>query len=216
MDVRAFLEKFVEGYLFHDLSSLAQVRVAGPYGNCNYSMLLVELAGIELLGALTAPGESLGKEAAHFTHGWREILYADRPGEATYSEPVYKLARHGLAHTFTAKPLINVTKSGDGHLSRDLAGNLVLDVLALEQDLKAAYHLRVLPSLDDEGIRRRLQARLDKLVEHASLQARPYQGLVAVRHVESTPATAFGDYTDCSSTTYQPLTTFPLLEPRKR
>ncbi|MGE5836006.1 MAG: hypothetical protein ACM4AI_16110 [Acidobacteriota bacterium] len=59
MEIEAFLERFVEGYLFGDLESMAQVRLEGrKYGNCGYSMVLVELAGAELLGARRSPAGS--------------------------------------------------------------------------------------------------------------------------------------------------------------
>jgi hypothetical protein len=50
-----FLERYVEGYLFADLQSMAAVKVpAGQYGALGYPMMMTALAGVELLGALTS------------------------------------------------------------------------------------------------------------------------------------------------------------------
>jgi hypothetical protein len=50
MKIEAFLEQFVEGYIFEDLASMESVPNRGRYGNCGYSMVMVALAGVELLG----------------------------------------------------------------------------------------------------------------------------------------------------------------------
>src|SRR5689334_16115349 len=56
MNIADFLEQYVEGYLFEDLTSMEPIR-AGQGKECGavgYPMVAATLAGIELLGALTS------------------------------------------------------------------------------------------------------------------------------------------------------------------
>src|SRR5689334_14597119 len=56
MPIEEFLERFVEGYLFSDLRSLADIKLPGSasFGAAGYPMVASTMAGIELLGALTS------------------------------------------------------------------------------------------------------------------------------------------------------------------
>jgi hypothetical protein len=56
MTLDEFLERFVEGYLFEDLCSMAAIKLSDGqrYGAVGYPMVMTTLAGVELLGILTA------------------------------------------------------------------------------------------------------------------------------------------------------------------
>jgi hypothetical protein len=56
MTLDDFLSRFVEGYLFEDLRSMAAIRLPEGvlYGAAGYPMVMTALSGVELLGMLTA------------------------------------------------------------------------------------------------------------------------------------------------------------------
>jgi hypothetical protein len=113
-------------------------------------MVLVTLAGCELLGALThtRPFDSRNG-AEHFSHFWRNGLYPKDRARADLAPTIRKLVRHGLAHAFVPKPLILVTKNkgSRNHLSCDAEGVLTVDCLMLAEDFRAAYEHFVKPKL---------------------------------------------------------------------
>ena len=166
MDIEDFLKQFIEGYLLPDLASMAAVTPsAGETGACGYSMVLVTLAGCELLGALTFSEPFRPSQGSdHFAHFWQDGLYPTDRLRSELAPAIYKLVRHGLAHAFVTKPLILVTKNKGtkNHLCRDAAGVLTIDCLALADDFRAAYNERfVIPQVQTAHGRSALQRQLD-------------------------------------------------------
>jgi hypothetical protein len=60
MTIDDFLTKFVEGYLFHDLENMSNLKVlpAQVDGAAGYPIVATVMAGIELLGNLLTPNIS--------------------------------------------------------------------------------------------------------------------------------------------------------------
>lgn len=181
MEIRLFLEKHVEGYLFEDLASMAHVGLAPgkTAGAVGYPMVATALAGIELLGSLM----DVGKFNSHagwnaFKRFWTEYLYPSPPRDAL-AGPLYQLARHGLAHVFLAKPGITVVKHNDAtrHLCRDDAGALLIDAIVLSDDLRRAYWERVRPRLSQSSppSATTMQERLDEMIEDYRTKAEAYR-----------------------------------------
>ena len=178
MDIEDFLVRYVEGYLFEDLSSMAKIK-AEPGKTCGaagYPMVSSALGGVELLGALTS-ATTFNKFAGdrYFHDFWERSLYPNpEDHRRAMHAPVYQLARHGLAHNAVAKPLIDVSKTGypEVHLSgAPSSGALVIDCLVLAQDLKDAYFRDVKPGLSG-ALRATMQARLNEMRDQYSARIR--------------------------------------------
>lgn len=196
MNVEDFLKQFVEDYLLRDLASMAAIAPpAGETGACGYSMVLVTLAGCELLGALsyTKPFDPRsGSE--HFTHFWQKGLYPTDPVRSNLAPTIYKLVRHGLAHAFVTKPLILVTKNKGtkDHLCRDAADVLTIDCLALADDFRTGYKRFVVPQLRTVQGHSGLQRQLDLMhTRHTDDSDSHVLRIGSVPHFDATEAQQF-------------------------
>lgn len=150
MTLDEFLERFVEGYLFGDLRSMAPIKPPdGQYGGVGYPMVMTALAGVELLGVLTSDEEfSPHSGRKRFREFWQSFLYPSQPARQEMAPLVYQLVRHGLAHTYMTKPVIEVTKAYHGeHLCRTQRGSIILDALTLADELSEAYTQRLKPKI---------------------------------------------------------------------
>lgn len=165
MEIEDFLKQFIDGYLLADLAAMSAVTPPpGQTGACGYSMVLVTLAGCELLGALTCSRSFNPFEGSeHFAYFWRNGLYPTDSVRAALAPTAYKVVRHGLAHAFVTKPMILVTKNKGtkNHLCRDTSGVLTIDCLALADDFRSAYERLVIPKLQTISERAALQQQLD-------------------------------------------------------
>lgn len=149
VDLNAFLQKNVEGYLFEDLrtmraASLPPGKQAGAVG---YPLLMTAFAGIELLGALLSPGEfNKDKGAQYFGSFWRDYLYSNDSSRAAAGDTLYQLVRHGLAHIYVTKGNVWVVKHVPAmHLVRTDDGSIWVDAVQLADDLEESYKSRVKP-----------------------------------------------------------------------
>jgi hypothetical protein len=151
MTLDQYLERFIEGYLFGDLQSMAAFRLpAGQqWGNLNYPMLMTALAGIEVLGVLTSRAPYKPEHGAgRFREFWRDYVYVDRPAFGRLDSVAYEFIRHGLAHSFITKPMVVVTKNQDPrHLHRRNDHVLCIDAVTLADDLRTAYFDRLKPKI---------------------------------------------------------------------
>jgi hypothetical protein len=146
--LRDFLDQYVEGYLFSDLRSMAAINlpVGQTAGAVGYPMVMVALAGIELLGALTSVTTfSRNAGRGYFLDFWARCYPTDH--RHTLGSFVYDFARHGLAHMAIAKPLITVYKDPGAktlHLfSESVTGPLIIHALTLQEDLEHAYRTSI-------------------------------------------------------------------------
>jgi hypothetical protein len=168
MTLDEFLERFIEGYLFCDLRSMAPIRVrdGDEYGGVGYPMVMSALSGIELLGALTSDKtfSRWSGSPGRFQQFWAEFMYPQRPKRSQMGSLIYELVRNGLAHTCITKPMVVVTKSHDGaHLCRTADGSIVVDALTLADELVAAYEERVKPRLLESAFRDKMEGRFREL-----------------------------------------------------
>jgi len=147
IDLDAFLEKNVEGYLFGDLATLkiATHQPERTYGAVAYPLLLSTFAGIELLGALVSSRAFVPNNGSkYFDSFWRNYLYNTDAARADAGASIYKLARHGLAHSFVVKGTLEVVKHAPHlHLVRMNNGAFSVDAVQLATDLETAYQTRV-------------------------------------------------------------------------
>ena len=148
MEIAAFLERYVEGYLFEDLHSMAAIKLpeGKDYGAVGYPMVMSAFSGIELLGALTC-ASGRRRKADAFCAFWSEFLYPNDPDRAAIGGAVYALVRHGLAHSAMAKPMVMDSKGHDGRHLRRPPPNIALwlDALTLAEELETAYFARLKP-----------------------------------------------------------------------
>jgi hypothetical protein len=171
MTLDQYLERYVEGYLFGDLHSMAAVKVRGPYGGVGYPMVMATLSGIELLGVLTSDvGFDKKKRDGdkRFRDYWQQYLYRNHPARQRIANAIYELVRHGLAHTYTAKPTFVVTKHGDGrHMSwspTDDGESFWIDARIFADELIESYEQRVKPRLTaDAAFKRQMELRYGEL-----------------------------------------------------
>jgi hypothetical protein len=167
MEIEDFLKRFIDQYLLRDLASMAAVSPPpGETGACGFSMVLVALAGCELLGSITYPKPFRPLEGRrHFAHFWRSAMYPTDAVRADLAETIYKLVRHGLAHAFITKPRILVTKTAGtvNHLCRQPDGSLTVDCLALAHDFRRGYEQFVLARMSTPSDRAALQRQLDDI-----------------------------------------------------
>jgi hypothetical protein len=144
-----YVRRFVDGYLFGDLRTMASIRLpeGQKYGGVGYPMLLTTLAGIELLGTLTSAADFKRREGEErFCEFWREHLYPGDANRRVLAALIYQMVRHGLAHTAMTKPKFIVTKDHRGdHLTKNAEGQIMLDALTLHDHFVAAYEQRVKP-----------------------------------------------------------------------
>ncbi|TAK33904.1 MAG: hypothetical protein EPO21_11290 [Chloroflexota bacterium] len=164
MDIKQFLERFVEGYLFADLDNMAKIKVDGD-GNCGYPMVMTVLAGIELLGTLTYPyplgleqpssvEAGMDEEASSFGNTqfswyWKHFLTRTDPHcykvKGDISSAIRSLLRNGLAHTFLAKPGIEVRKFQPASHMKSGASRLIIDATKFAEDFKQSYWKSIRP-----------------------------------------------------------------------
>jgi hypothetical protein len=183
MKIDDFLDRHVEGYLFKDLDAMSAISLkpGEAYGAVGYPMVSTALAGIELLGGLVSPQVfNANNGAIYFRNFWEGPLYGRDSNRKPLSNAIYKLARHGLAHVFVAKPRICVQKlaNNPNHLHRDPAGDLIIDSIVLAQDLKAAYLRDVKPQLGTP-LGKTMQARLGEMIARYSAQSKELDTIIS-------------------------------------
>jgi hypothetical protein len=176
MEVAAFLEQFIERYLFADLETL---KTAGPSqpladGHVGYPTFMACAAGIEVLGLLISPDEYTKESSGgangpsrNFVRYWSTYLYPDEP-RSLVGDAIFQLVRNGVAHTFAAKAP-TISKRG-AHLER-IDGVARVNVVTLANDFRKSYADNLRPILDGtkakgklDETKASLQMRLDELL----------------------------------------------------
>ena len=104
MDIKDFVHKFVDGYLFSDLETMKSAAPpTGNDGHLGYPMLMTCAAGIELFGILVSTSAFEPREPGrNFRRFWQEHLYTVGPRREV-ADAVYRLVRNGVAHNFATK-----------------------------------------------------------------------------------------------------------------
>jgi len=156
MTLDQYVARFIDGYLFGDLHTMAAIRVQDDkqeFGAVGYPMVLTVLAGIELLGTLTSAAPFNRRQGEdRFCEFWRDHLYPAHPDRQALAVLIYQMVRNGLAHTYMTKPKFVVTRGHRGdHFTQTPDGQIVIDALALHDELVSAYKQRVKPLLAGAG-----------------------------------------------------------------
>jgi hypothetical protein len=176
MNVDEFAAKFIDGYLASDLDTMSKsTRGAGmDYGDMGYPMVLTTLAGIELLGALLLPITKTFDPAngrRHFLLFWDDYLVNHFPVYGGFGDLFYSLLRNGVAHTYTAKHGVYVTKGSGAPLKYDTAERRVtIDSNVFAEDFLSVYRENILPIISDveeasDPSAKSMQKHLDKMME---------------------------------------------------
>ena len=182
MRIEEFLNKFVEGYLFHDLESMEKITLPTGQndGAVGYPMVSTIMAGIELLGNLLIPtsdafNPNLGNN--YFLNYWNIYLTKQYPIYTNLGSLFRKLIRHGIAHTFVAKPGILVTKGTNQQIKLDTPRQeLYVDCNVLFNDFKQSYISLVKPIIFETSpypltTKANMQGRLDSMSARYSADA---------------------------------------------
>ena len=146
MELDAFIDQWIEGYLLHDLQNMARLPVDGgeaPYGGAGYPMLATTVAGMELLGLLLMRDGARfdpRKGRDHFANYWDNYLVPARPLYLHLGDLFYKLIRHGIAHVFMAKNNVIVLKNRQPTLGIDRQRCVLrIDCTGFYRDFEASY-----------------------------------------------------------------------------
>lgn len=187
MTIEAFLKRFVDGYLLHDLESMANITLpAGQEdGAVGYPMVSTTLAGIELLGGLISKDKETFdpfKGGLYFSDYWDRCLVKVNKHYLGLGRLFKQLIRNGLAHNFITKPRILVVKSSNPSIvgesiSYDLGrGALVVDCVGFYKDFEKSYRTYIRPIVFDSEAweiadKLAMQQRLDKMIERYSKES---------------------------------------------
>lgn len=174
MTIEDFLKKFVEGYLFHDLESMAKIELPDGQddGAAGYPMVSTTLAGVELLGELLIPNTDPFNPTAGnaaFLNFWDNYLSVEYPCYTGLGRLFRQLMRNGVSHTFVAKPGIFVEKGSGRQTSIDTGRQEVfVDCNVFFRELEDVYHKRVKPIVDSTAsspltTKANMQTRLDNM-----------------------------------------------------
>lgn len=181
MTIEEFLNKFVEGYLFHDLESMEKITLPSGQndGAVGYPMVSTVMAGIELLGNLLLPtSDPFDPNSGnnYFYNYWDNYFAKHKPIYVNLGQLFRTLIRHGVAHTFVAKPGIFVTKGSNQEIKLDATRQeLYVDCNVLFNDFKQSYISLVKPLVfgtipTPSAVN--MQARLDSMSARYSADAK--------------------------------------------
>jgi len=154
MDIDKFFGQFVEGYLFGDLQSMANVTVPRDktYGGVGYPMVATTLAGMELLGQLLMPNADKfdpNRGNDYFLNYWDNYFSKNNPEYTGLGRIFRQLVRNGISHTFVAKPGILVEKGTNRQMSIDTTRNeIYIDCVVFYKEFEESYLKFVKPILD--------------------------------------------------------------------
>lgn len=183
MIIEEFLNKFVEGYLFHDLESMEKITLPPGQddGAVGYPMISTVMAGIELLGNLLLPtSDPFDPNSGnnYFYNYWDNYFAKHKPIYTNLGQLFRTLIRHGVAHTFVAKPGIFVTKGNNQEIRLDTTRQeLYVDCNVLFNDFKQSYIDLVKPLVSGTiptpiTTSRNMQTRLDSMSSRYSADAK--------------------------------------------
>jgi len=196
MDIKVFFSHIIDGYLFHDLKNMNEVKQkkGEPAGAVGYPMLATTASGMELLGSILQQSGTYKDDAAssfgYFKHFWTEYLV---PIDARYKDKeiiFWKLIRHGVAHTYFTKVGITVTKRKPSkHLLATPSG-LNVDCSTFYKDFLKAYKRLVREQLKNEAFANNVQLNINKLFELSGGKAKDFQEVIFSREADFTPLSA--------------------------
>ena len=119
MEIKKFLEQFIEGYLFCDIENMLKIKLekGGNYGACGYPIMMTTLSGMELLGDLLSENEikpfweDKKQGEKNFNNFWDNYFCLHNPKyKINKGKEIFRiLIRHGLAHRFLTLPGIFIT-----------------------------------------------------------------------------------------------------------
>ncbi|HVQ44162.1 MAG TPA: hypothetical protein VMT30_04325 [Candidatus Saccharimonadia bacterium] len=193
----AFLDRYISGYLLDDIESIQSKIPVSDEGNGAYLVTGAICSGIELLGTLLQEH----KESGAFPFDHYCAHYLSEVDERYKALGVFgrQLIRNGIAHTFSTKGLIAVTRQGsreNTHLVRYSKSELlVINANYLHEDFQAAYTEHALPKLVMGGeLRDRAEENYERLknkyageIEEARNQAKNKLKSWPWRHAELEP-----------------------------
>lgn len=148
--LQVFLEKVVEGYLFHDLDNIASYIPNNlPCGGAAYPLLSSTCAGIELLGVIANKDafQSVGQSGDNFRCYWDNYLIKQNNAYTEWRSVVWSLVRCGISHTAFAKPGVLVTKGAPPLHLKPHEQKWIIDASKFYDDFKNSYYNHYRPSV---------------------------------------------------------------------
>lgn len=159
----------MEGYLFSDLDKMSLIKLQGQerYGASGYPIVASVCAGMELLGSLVYPHSKKFNELSgneYFRFFWNEYMTKKPEYIPQLGILFRKLVRHGLAHSFLAKPGVCVLKDDPSQHLRVGSHELFVDANAFIRDFKEVYTNFWKPSLTVSNVGDHVQLRLESML----------------------------------------------------
>ncbi len=175
MGITEFLQRYVDGYLLHDLENMATFTTPlDTDGAMGYSMMVITLAGMELLGNLLMPNTDPFKtdhSNDYFLNYWNNFFSSLYPAYKGLGRLFRQLIRHGIAHSFVGKPGIFIIKdktTPSVSLDRERKV-LCVNAVAFYRDFKNSYEKNVKTIIDGTAKSpptniQTMQSRLDSMI----------------------------------------------------
>lgn len=161
-DLDNYIQKYIEGYLFADMSSIKNdVSPSKHPGNGAYTLLLSVLSAMEFMGLLMRDESPVqqddnGRDRVDASKGLgayiKEYLSKIDPNYKVLSEIAPRLVRNGIAHTYATKGNVAITRQGSRDQSHlkiyGVQRILIINVDCLLEDFLQSYEQFVKPRLD--------------------------------------------------------------------
>lgn len=201
MNKEEFFTRIIEGYLFHDLKNMAELKQkrGEPAGAAGYPMLATLCSGIELLGSVFQQEETYNRwnGQKYFNYYWVSFLEDVNPRYRGFENIFWNLIRHGVAHTYFAKVGVSVTKSKPrAHLVK-VGEALNVDCTTFYRDLLKAYK-KSRKLLKNSDITNTVQDNINSVLKESELDSSKHLKDIPLPHDEVTTASAVpftGTYT---------------------
>lgn len=152
-----FLEKYIEGYLFNDVTSIKSNVARIHPGSAAYPMTTTLCTGMEVLGRLLKepPKDEKNVDAFTLAHYCKHYLSKIDERYAVFGDLARELIRNGISHSFATKRNIGITRQGgrsSTHLVRRPSDGLILiNPDFLLEDFKESYTKYAKPRLVPRG-----------------------------------------------------------------
>ena len=182
IDLKKYLEDYIEGYLIGDLDNLTKKVVRIDTFNCSFVIIMTICAGIEFLGLLLDTSEGIDnkdidkRSKSSFTYYWK--TYLKKYEGKLKSEDAYNLVRNGLAHCFMVKHGIGTIRlRPEENLEIGYKGTekvLKIDADTFFTDFKSSYEEAKKTMLDGNTGENRAKERLKKQLEKFKEESRGF------------------------------------------
>lgn len=159
-DFDAYVEKYIEGYLFSDLDTIVNHVDSNEHpGNLAYMLMTALCSAVEFNGLLLQKDDPVkdGRVDASTGFGHYVKHYLEKVDErySVIRELGPRLIRNGIAHAYATKGRVAITRVGErdaSHLIKYTADEtLVINANYLYEDFKRSYFEHAKPKMIPDG-----------------------------------------------------------------